>query len=85
MKASQAQLLADGVNQSRDSAQYEAIKKEIKRQADDGKYSVTIWERIRSGVCAKLQTEGYTVSDPRSGGTNETCSDVEWSDPLNKM
>jgi hypothetical protein len=77
--AANAKLIADGVNDKRDTDQYTAIKRRICELMNDGKYYITVFEYIRPIVRGRLQKEGFRVGKDETSGANETSVEIHWS------
>ena len=76
MKASNAKLMADGINQKMDNASLQSILSQIGKRAEQGHYSFTVSGELRTNVKAKLIELGYSIEG--GGRMNETEYNIKW-------
>jgi hypothetical protein len=78
MNAEEAKKIAFDYNTNESNSQFQILMTDIEKRAKKGEYELQVYDTIKKDVVDKLTYLGFVVDKPRSGGPNETVTQISW-------
>jgi hypothetical protein len=78
MNAEEARKTALDFNTNETNSQFQILMTDIEKRSKKGEYELQVYDTIKKDVVDKLLKLGFVVDKPRSGGPNESITQISW-------